>query len=384
MTDIEQNLFAEFWRKLCEATDLGIARSNTPYITGDFYHELQYNNAVFAAFKTHRMGRDMSKLLLDSNGGLKPFEQWVRDVRPIADHQVYNWFKTEYNTAINRAHLTADWKQFEAEKDVLPNLEWMESTSVERRLTHTPFYGLVLPIEHEFWTKIKPGDEWGCKCGLAATDAERTPEDQIPPYSNYKPTKGLDNNPAHDAKLFNDTHPYFPSKCDGCVFNTNGNDRSKAQFFNQTKEDCYKKCLKARPEINKKIKSAVAMERHHYLDKMIRLLDIKIEKLVEGRTIKVQFSKKGNQHLYSDTFSRSKTLIKDDLDTLDEILKTSTFVKMSPNSKLRKDDYVRFYYFEAKLRGVTVYLNVGETEFISKQGNIVNKRYLYSITDVIK
>ena len=238
MTDIEQNLFAEFWRKLCEATDIGVAKSNAEYITGDFYHELQHNNAVFAAFKTHRMGNDMAKLLQDSNGNLKPFEQWVNDVQPIANHQVYNWFKTEYNTAIHRAHLATDWLQFEAEKDVLPNLEWMESTSVERRLSHVPYYGLILPIDHEFWKHIKPGDEWGCKCYLAATDEEPTPEEQVPAFGDHKPTKGLENNPADDAKVFSESHPYFPSSCKGCKFNTEGA-APMAMFFGQKKKNCY-------------------------------------------------------------------------------------------------------------------------------------------------
>jgi hypothetical protein len=37
----------------------------------------------------------------------------------IADHQVYQWLQTEYDTAVIRAHQAADWKQFEREKDIL-------------------------------------------------------------------------------------------------------------------------------------------------------------------------------------------------------------------------------------------------------------------------
>ena len=42
------------------------------------------NNAVFSAFKVHRMQNDMARLLLDSNGILKPFDKWVQEVLPIA------------------------------------------------------------------------------------------------------------------------------------------------------------------------------------------------------------------------------------------------------------------------------------------------------------
>ena len=68
----------------------------------DFLQQLQTNNEVFAAFKVHRMQRDMVRLLFDSNGTLKPFEKWVQEVTPIASHQVRHWLQTEYDTAVLR------------------------------------------------------------------------------------------------------------------------------------------------------------------------------------------------------------------------------------------------------------------------------------------
>lgn len=99
------------------------------------------NNAVFAAFKVHRAQNDMAALLLDKNGSLKPFEQWVKEAMPIADHQMVHWLRTEYDTAVIRAHQAADWRQFEREKDVLPNLKWMPSTSIHPGSDHRIFWG---------------------------------------------------------------------------------------------------------------------------------------------------------------------------------------------------------------------------------------------------
>ena len=85
----------------------------------NFYEELKRNNAVFAAFKVHRMQNDIAALLLDSNGVLKPFERWAKEVMPIADHQIYQWLETEYDTAITPGAprpLTAT--EFERRKDV--------------------------------------------------------------------------------------------------------------------------------------------------------------------------------------------------------------------------------------------------------------------------
>lgn len=206
MTDIELDMFLAVWNKLDIATDKGFGEREPDDPDYDFYRKLQTNNAVFAAFKVHRMQNDMAALLLDSNGILKPFEQWAREAMPIADHQVYQWLQTEYDTAVIRAHQAADWKQFEREKDILPNLKWMPSTSLHPGADHRLFWGTIRPIEDAFWNEHRPGDRWNCKCSLSSTDEEPTQLPESDPAS--KPQAGLENNPGKDAKLFSDKHPY--------------------------------------------------------------------------------------------------------------------------------------------------------------------------------
>jgi hypothetical protein len=76
----------------------------------DFINALKYNNAVFSAFRAHRMQNDMARQLVDENGKLKPFSRFVKDTENIRSHYVRAWLKTEYNTAVIRAHRAADWK----------------------------------------------------------------------------------------------------------------------------------------------------------------------------------------------------------------------------------------------------------------------------------
>lgn len=173
----------------------------------DFIEALRRNNAVFSAFKVHRAQNDMARLLLDSDGNLKPFEQWLNEVMPIASHQCRTWLKTEYDTAVIRAHQAADWRQFSREKDILPNLKWGPSTSITPGEDHRIFWGVVRPIDDDFWNHHKPGDRWNCKCTLSSTDEPVTP---VPAGTtpSSTPQKGLENNPGKDAKLFSDSHPY--------------------------------------------------------------------------------------------------------------------------------------------------------------------------------
>ena len=213
MTDIEINLFNEICDRINEAARKGLDESGTVDPDDDFRTAILRNNEVFAAFKVHRMQNDMAKLLLDSNGNLKPFEQWRKEVMPIASHQVGQWLRTEYNTAVLRAHQAADWQQFEREKDVLPNLRWMPSTSVNPGKDHMVFWGTVRPIDDPFWNEHRPGDRWNCKCDLSSTD---DPVTEIPDFTKKdNPHPGLDNNPGKDGKLFSDTHPYIANAYPG-------------------------------------------------------------------------------------------------------------------------------------------------------------------------
>ncbi len=141
-TEIEINLFNEIWATMDKAAKEGFSKSKAITPDEDFRNAILRNNAVFSAFKVHRMQNDMARLLLDSNGILKPFDKWVQEVLPIASHQVRHWLRTEYDTAVIRAHQAADWRQFLRERDILPNLKWLPSTSIHPGADHRPFSGI--------------------------------------------------------------------------------------------------------------------------------------------------------------------------------------------------------------------------------------------------
>lgn len=205
-SEIEVNLFSEIWATMNKAAREGFRQSRSADPDEDFRAAILHSNAVFSAFKVHRMQNDMARLLLDSNGNLKPFEQWMKEVMPIASHQCGAWLRTEYDTAVLRAHQAADWRQFEREKDVLPNLRWMPSTSIHPGADHRIFWNTVRSIDDPFWSEHRPGDRWNCKCGLSSTDDPVTPVPESSPKD--KPQPGLENNPGKDGKLFSDKHPY--------------------------------------------------------------------------------------------------------------------------------------------------------------------------------
>lgn len=235
-------MWREVLRVINNATVDGLAQGKAPAThEQDFYRQLRHANEVFAAFKVHSMAGKMAERMLTPDGRLKTYSAWLADVKGITAHHVGAWLRTEYDTAVIRAHNAADWRQFIRDKDIMPNLRWMPTTSPAPEGLHREFWQkkLTLPVEHPFWEKHHPGDRWNCKCSLQQTDEPPTPE-LIGSFDNEKPQRGLENNPGHDGHIFNDTHPYFPASCASCGFYRKAGIKNRllGNFTNRRK-DCY-------------------------------------------------------------------------------------------------------------------------------------------------
>jgi phage gp29-like protein len=206
--EIETGLFNAFRDILNRAVDEafpGIKAGD-----GDFglYEQLRSSNDVFAAFKTHKMQNEVAAELLDGDGALKSFSEWKRDVQGIVDHHVDHWLRTEYDTAVIRAHHAANWREFERERKVLPRVRWLPSTSVNPRESHRVFWNRIFEMDDPFLNIHRPGNEWGCKCGLEATDEPATDNSKLPTKGGG-PSPGLGGNPGITGRIFSDDHPYI-------------------------------------------------------------------------------------------------------------------------------------------------------------------------------
>jgi hypothetical protein len=202
--EIEPTLFKHAQQNLNKSVDMafGSVEFGTPDY--DFVNQLKNNNAVFAAFKTHREQNDLIPKLWDDKGKLRSFEEFKKANKHIVS-KYDHWLRTEYNTAVVRARNASNFKKFNRDADLYPNLEWLPSTSIEPRDEHRKFYGLVLPINDPFWQTHYPGNLWNCKCGITNTDKEPS---KRTPTANYTPPQGLEENPASTGALFSNKNMY--------------------------------------------------------------------------------------------------------------------------------------------------------------------------------
>jgi hypothetical protein len=270
---------------------------------------------------------------------------------------------------------------------VTPNIEWLRTTAVRPAADHSVFWSVpvILPVNDPFWDRHKPGDRWGCKCGLRATDKPATPADRIPDGKDRdKPAPGLNGNPAKTGQIFNDSHPYNPPSCTACtlpgkrVISKDGETFTGKLigFFNASnKKDCYH-C--SRP-VQLMKKAGEARERKELEAAMEPLIKKNvIRKVAPDKQIKIIFKKSGNAHIVNDVMEKGVKLSKADLSKLNDLIRDAEYVRSSDLYKKRSDNVLRFYYFKDNERGV--YYNVAEEAVKNKNGHIYLTRYAYSAT----
>ena len=112
---------------------------------------------------------------------------------------------TESNFAARTARSVKQWRQFEAKKKQYPNLEYLPSRSVNKRENHLKYYGVVLPVNHDFWLRALPPNGWGCKCRVRQVDTNSSIDHPPPPVS----IKGIPGNAGVENIIFSNSHPFF-------------------------------------------------------------------------------------------------------------------------------------------------------------------------------
>ncbi|MBQ7388098.1 MAG: hypothetical protein IJW01_01800 [Paludibacteraceae bacterium] len=268
--------------------------------------------------------------------------------------QFNRYLAAEYNTATIRAHRAADWQHFEQERDVLPNLEWMPSTSINPGEDHRTFWGTTLPIDDPFWEQHQPGDRWNCKCHLRNTDKEPTdrPTSDNPCDLRHD---GLEGNPAHTGEVFTDNCAYVKNS------GQNRKERDKVE------EKCE---ITAQKVIRKTAKQSPLLQQSYPCE-------------IDGEIREVRFADWGiSETAYSMTGRKNLYWIKNEvLNNPEKYFKNAKYISeaevdLSHNrgKVLRlKKKFKKYYYSEITLaNGIEAFLNI----ILHEDGNY----YLYTIS----
>ena len=168
--------------------------------------QLRSNITRFAAYKAHYVSTVLKKILNDNEIPVKDRDQQAKE----ALHTFKIHEDAEYTTAVARARTAKNFDSYFQPDNLrlFPNLKWLESRSVNKRVAHSVFYGRIWPKNDPFWESNTPGTEWNCKCALEETNDSATSNSNVKPVD---PPRGLDGNPFFTGQIFTDKIGYVRS-----------------------------------------------------------------------------------------------------------------------------------------------------------------------------
>ena len=345
---------------------------------------LQRSDYIFSGIKTFHELNEAFPSLIDENGNRKSFEQFLNDVQKIDSTYNHNYLRTEYNFCQASAEMAAKWEQFQEDGDRY-NLQYRTANDDKVRPEHAALDRVTLPITDTFWEEYYPPNGWNCRCTVVQVRKSKYPETPhddamaLGEAATGKDTKGIFHfNPGMEQKTFPDYNPYTIRRCRDCDI---AKGKIKLDFVPSNLlcdgcrfiHECYENRAKSESRVLK----------DHYMHEMEPLLSVKhmMSTGTSGSGIRVGFTKIGNEHLYSDTFGRSKVLRKEDLKSLDQLLTQATYIDYN-DAYGHKYNIERFYYYGAELHGHKIRLNVAKEVRTYRNGKTRIKFYLYSINDI--
>jgi hypothetical protein len=203
--DVDPDLMEITFSALDNAIDIGglggIEYGKPNYA---FAQQIRDSAAMFSARKTYAQSKELARLVVKENGHQRSWKEFQKAAETVVQDYNQNWLKVEFNTAIRAARGAKEWKQYEENMHLYPNLKYLPSRAATPREEHKAFYGIIKPITDDFWVKHIPPSAWNCLCGVEQTDDDETEGTPHGPAVD----KGLDNNPGITGKLFADSHPY--------------------------------------------------------------------------------------------------------------------------------------------------------------------------------
>ena len=193
----KEKLWKYYFNKFIKGVDVGYEPQLENYDPA-LAHRLKYNVAEFSAFKETSFRKELEGMLT-KNGKILPWSKFKEKAFAVSEDYNKRWLKTEYHQTVATANMAGKWKDFEANQDLYPNLEYVDAGDSRVREKHHEWDGTILPINHPWWQTHYPPNDWGCRCNAVQTDAE--PIVKIPAGDAKK---GFNNNAGTTGQIFKD------------------------------------------------------------------------------------------------------------------------------------------------------------------------------------
>ena len=182
-----------------------------PYI---MKRDLRENIYVFSGAKTYAELKELSGMLLDGDGKIKPFYKFWQEVQSINTDYNKSYLEAEYIFATQSAQMASKWNEFEADGDRY-NLQYRTANDDRVRDSHRLLHDITLPPSDPFWEKYFPPNGWRCRCtAVQVRKTKYTESDSGQSVQlGSEATNGKNNifrfNPGKQHVIFPEHHPYL-------------------------------------------------------------------------------------------------------------------------------------------------------------------------------
>jgi len=163
----------------------------------ELINKLERNIGEFSVFRS-------SNVLLNLKNKTKEEQNAILNV-----YERHLKVESDYVTKVIRN--AKKFLKYQEDADLYPNLEYLPSSSVNKRQEHQELYGIIKPINDPFWQNYLPPNGWGCQCRTRQTDKAET-KIKIP---KVKIPNGITGNAVLSQTIFTNNHnSYKPFKVD--------------------------------------------------------------------------------------------------------------------------------------------------------------------------
>jgi SPP1 gp7 family putative phage head morphogenesis protein len=236
----KQALWEYYNTNLTKAFDIGYNNS-LEFYDADLAQSLKTDIAQFSAFKETSF-RAQLEAELTNDGKVIPWSEFKKKAAELHVNYNQRWLKTEYHHTVATANSVANWKAYEGDADLYPNLKYNAVNDARTREKHRALDGLILPINHSFWRTHNVPLDWGCRCGLEQTDEEPS---KIIPELDIK--GAFQNNAALSGKVFGEM-PYENGMSNTQIIESKGNAKKFAanKVLQSDRKEQFKTVFKAK------------------------------------------------------------------------------------------------------------------------------------------
>lgn len=176
--------------------------------------KLSENIYIFSGAKTYQELKELSGLLLDTGGNIKPFHKFWQDVQSIYPEYNQFYLDTEYIFATQSAQMASKWNEYETDGDRY-NLQYRTANDDRVRESHWLLHNTTLSPSDPFWNDYFPPNGWRCRCTTIQVRKSKYPESDSTEsvHLGANATEGKNNifrfNPGKQQVIFPEHHPYL-------------------------------------------------------------------------------------------------------------------------------------------------------------------------------